>query len=150
VRNWLSRQGTMNWLSRLFSRNGDADHTDRPSVAIPIPEGSDPKMWERTRPPIRNRKKFTAEQIDADNERYKKEMREKCRYIGAFNRQRAQSVGSKTFIWRTARDAAVCSECQNLNGKRISYQRPPKIGFPGEHECQTGWCRCYAEAKFDK
>jgi uncharacterized protein with gpF-like domain len=141
----------MSWLSRLFFRNKDADRPDRPSYAISIPEGTDPKMWERTRPPIRNRKKYTAEEIDADNERYRTENREKSRYISAFKRQRAQSVGAKTFIWQTAGDGAVCPECRKLEGKRISYQKPPKIGFPGDHECPTEeWCRCWDEPIFPK
>jgi hypothetical protein len=139
-----------NMFRRLFGRETLERETNQSPFAIPIPEGTDPKMWERTRPPIHNRKKHTPDEIEADAARYKNEMHEKFRYIGAFDRNRAQSAGAKAFIWRTARDAAVCPECRKMEGKRFSYQKSPQIGFPGDHICPVGWCRCWSEAIFPK
>ncbi len=134
-----------NLFRRLFGRETLERDANQSPFAIPIPEGTDPKMWERTRPPIRNRKKYTSEEIEADADRYKKEMREKFSYISKFDRDRALSIGCKSFIWRTAKDGSVCTECARNEGRRFSYKNPPKIGYPGDHECPMGWCRCYAE-----
>ena len=130
---------------RLFGRETFEHDTNPSPFDIPIPEGTDPKMWERTRSPIRNRKKYTPEQIEADADRYKKEMREKMASISKFDRERALSVGCKSFIWRAVKDAGTCTECAANDGRRFSYEKPPKIGYPGDHDCPTGWCRCFAE-----
>jgi len=140
----------MRWLSHLFSRKPSDIAAVKPSIAIPIPEGTDPKMWERARQPIRNRNKYAAEEIAADELRYKKEMREKLTQLSKFNRERAQGVGCKSFVWRSAGDSDVCAECAKNNGKRFSYSKPPKIGYPGEHECRVGWCRCVSESLIPK
>jgi uncharacterized protein with gpF-like domain len=139
----------MNWFRRLFSRQPITDQKT-PSVAIPIPEGSDPAMWSRVAPPKRNRKKFTDEEIEADQKRYAEEMRRNSIAHSEFDRNRALSIGCKSYIWRAAGDGDTCAECARNNGKRFSYRRRPKIGHPGEHACPMGWCRCYAEPNVPK
>ena len=123
---------------------GKQKSNERPSLAIPIPEGTDPKIWERTRLPIRNKKKYTAEEIDADYIRYQKEMAYKSSKIAAYERNRAVNSGYTHFSWVTAGDANVCEECGKNSGKKFRFDKVSKIGFPGDHICPQGWCRCLA------
>lgn len=60
----------MSWFSCLLSRRELEAAPVKASFAIPLPQGYDPKWLERPRPPNRNRKKFTAEEIAADEDRY--------------------------------------------------------------------------------
>jgi len=66
----------------------------------------------------------------------------------AHNAARAKRVGSKYYIWRTSKDAAVCQACAKKQGKRYSWdKRPRNGGYPGEGQCcPSGLCRCTAAA----
>lgn len=57
-------------------------------------------------------------------------------------------AGITHYIWRSSGDGDVCSDCKKNNGKKFSWDRPPKTGHPGEGTCcPNGHCRCYPEAK---
>lgn len=51
---------------------------------------------------------------------------------------RQQEVGIGSYIWTTARDERVRSSHSNLDGKEISWNKPPAIGHAGE----PIQCRC--------
>lgn len=58
-----------------------------------------------------------------------------------------KKLGATHYIWRSAEDADTCKECAKNNGKKFSWNRPPKTGHPGEGRCcPRSLCRCYPEA----
>lgn len=72
---------------------------------------------------------------------------ETARANTALNLARATSVGSETYIWRTAGDLDVRDSHKKMNGKEFRWDDPPTLsdgttGHPGTFPN----CRCYAEA----
>lgn len=59
----------------------------------------------------------------------------------AEERRRAKSAGCKEYIWRTAKDGAVCERCRSMEGKRVSWDEEPTGGHAGA----VARCRCYPE-----
>lgn len=71
----------------------------------------------------------------------------------AITQERQESIGVKSYIWRTSNDERVRGDPKGLypnarpshflrNGVSFSYDKPPEGGNPG----QAYRCRCYAEA----
>ena len=60
---------------------------------------------------------------------------------------RARSIGSKGYIWRTAKDADVREMHQHLEGVYIAWDAPPVAGSNGEraHAGCIYNCRCWPE-----
>lgn len=64
----------------------------------------------------------------------------------ALTKARAQSIGVKQFIWRTAGDEIVRSSHAELDGMVFSFDKPPLIPKEGRHLPGDIYnCRCYAE-----
>src|SRR5208282_2787509 len=65
-------------------------------------------------------------------------------------RARAEHVGSKGYIWRTAGDADVRKEHRRLNGQFFTWHNPPVAGSRGEraHAGQIYNCRCWPDPVF--
>jgi SPP1 gp7 family putative phage head morphogenesis protein len=63
---------------------------------------------------------------------------------------RATAIGSTSFIWRTADDAAVRASHKALANKIFEYDKPPFVSpEEGAHLPGDIWnCRCYAEPIF--
>lgn len=61
-------------------------------------------------------------------------------------KSRAESIGVKYFIWRTAEDEIVRETHAELEGKMFSFDDPPYIEGEGAHLPGDIWnCRCYPE-----
>lgn len=60
----------------------------------------------------------------------------------ADERRKAKSADSKEYIWRTAKDGAVCERCRSMEGKKVSWDEEPQGGHAGA----VARCRCYPEA----
>jgi uncharacterized protein with gpF-like domain len=131
----------MNWILRLFGmqRQSVTRQQDRPSRATTLNPAT------RVQRP-RKRGRTRAEQ-EADWKIYCQQMQSTMQASFQRDRQNALSVESTKYIWRSVGDADVCPACAEKNGKRFSWNSAPPGGHPGESEsCETGWCRCYAEA----
>jgi hypothetical protein len=59
----------------------------------------------------------------------------------AGERSQAKKVGSTHYIWRSARDGAVCERCANNDGRKFAWNDEP----PGGHAGAKARCRCYPE-----
>ncbi len=63
-----------------------------------------------------------------------------------FNQSRAESIGIRGYIWRTATDGDVRDSHADLEGKFFTWDNPPCIDGEGCHHPGEIWnCRCYAE-----
>ena len=56
-------------------------------------------------------------------------------------RGKAKKARSPGYIWRTARDGAVCERCAANEGLKFSWAKEP----PGGHAGAKARCRCYPE-----
>lgn len=68
----------------------------------------------------------------------------------AFLAARAQAAGSPGYFWRTVEDADVRHTHQEVNGRYITWAKPPKTDKnlePYHAGCGPN-CRCYAEPTF--
>jgi SPP1 gp7 family putative phage head morphogenesis protein len=64
----------------------------------------------------------------------------------AFTQARSQSIGSTSYIWRTAEDSDVRATHAHLEGTIHEYSNPPFIEGEGNHGPGEIWnCRCWAE-----
>lgn len=66
---------------------------------------------------------------------------------GQLNETRQQSVGIKTYVWRTMQDERVRAEHKKLDGKVYSWKNAPVTNKRGTHNHPGGdyQCRCTAE-----
>ncbi len=123
------------WPFRRKSEPSPAQ-PERYSVAIPMPEGIDPTAFDR----------IPRKLWKDDPEGAAALMRDKSLKIFNFDRDRAEYVGCKFYIWRTVGDGDVCEVCAQRDGKRFSYRKEPPHGHAGIcTACPQGYCRCYAE-----
>lgn len=105
-------------------------------IAIPIPEGVDPAVFDHT----------SAKLWRADPEEAARQTRTKGIELARLTQRRAEMVGATHYYWRTAGDSDVCAVCAARSGKRFAWKKPPEHGHPSEcTACPAGWCRCYAE-----
>lgn len=105
-------------------------------VAIPIPEGMDPRIFDRVPDKLWR----------TDPQEAIRQIREKGIAMAQLTQRRAEYIGATHYIWRTAGDGDVCEVCAKRNGKRFAWKNPPLHGHPAECDaCPQGWCRCYAE-----
>lgn len=74
---------------------------------------------------------------------------EVARSNSVITQARAQSAGSKQYIWRTSEDAAVRPAHKKMNGKVCDWDKPPHLedGTIG-HAGTFPNCRCYPEPFF--
>lgn len=72
---------------------------------------------------------------------------ETARTASGLTQVRSKSVGSKGYIWRTVRDSRVRELHKHLEGKYITWNKPPIAGPNGvrAHAGQIYNCRCYME-----
>jgi SPP1 gp7 family putative phage head morphogenesis protein len=118
-----------------------------------IPRDAAVRVHEQVAEGVIEGKRFTeiAKQIQADAGVSKSKATliartETGRVTSVLLQARAESVGSETYIWRTARDADVRPSHKVLEGKVFRWDDPPECD-PG-HYANPGciWnCRCYAE-----
>lgn len=75
---------------------------------------------------------------------------ETARANSVITQSRAEAVGSKGYIWRTSMDGAERKSHAEMNGKPVSYDKPPTLsdGMTG-HAGQFPNCRCYQDVVFD-
>ncbi len=64
---------------------------------------------------------------------------------GLMSKVRQESLGIKSFIWRTMLDERVRPKHQDLEGEEFLWTEPPSEGYPGEPIN----CRCIAEPIFE-
>lgn len=67
------------------------------------------------------------------------------KFYADLSRARQESLGVKSFIWRTDRDERVCPICGPLEGNHYEWGEAPE-GGPGQAHPN---CRCYAEPDLD-
>lgn len=65
--------------------------------------------------------------------------------FGQMTAKRHQQMGVTKFTWRTSKDERVRDTHRILENKVYSYEKPPKVGLPGE----DFRCRCIAIPVFD-
>lgn len=65
--------------------------------------------------------------------------------LGQMTAHRHQSIGIKRFRWLTSKDERVRKSHIELEGKIFAYDKPPKVGLPGE----DFRCRCVAIPVFE-
>ena len=86
------------------------------------------------------------EEFQTELAAYHERLRAKGAASFCWAQKRAVSVGSKKYIWRTAKDEAVCLVCQGREGKQFSWDKAPKNGHAGMADCcPGGFCRCWPE-----
>lgn len=75
---------------------------------------------------------------------------ETARANASFTESRASAVGANSYIWRTTMDGAERHSHAQMNGKLISYDKPPTLsdGTKG-HAGTFPNCRCYQDVQFD-
>ena len=130
----------MNWVLRLFRmrRQPEAPQQDQLSAST-----LDPAVRVQ-RPRKKGRSK---EEQEADWQSYCQQMRKTMGAGFQRDRQNALGVGSTKYIWRSTGDTDVCIACAKKNGRRFTWTSGLSGGHPDESDsCETGWCRCYAEA----
>jgi len=65
-------------------------------------------------------------------------------------KQKHKEAGVTHYRWSTSGDGRVCERCRKLDGKKISWNKPPPGGHPGEcGTCKEGYCRCVAVPELD-
>jgi SPP1 gp7 family putative phage head morphogenesis protein len=63
-----------------------------------------------------------------------------------FTRARAETVGSKGYIWRTAQDQVVRDSHADMEGEFVRWDDPPSLdGLGPAHAGSYPNCRCYPE-----
>lgn len=63
----------------------------------------------------------------------------------ALTRERATSIGSTGYIWRTAGDGDVRDSHRNMEGKFVEWDKPPTLDGMTGHAGEFPNDRCYAE-----
>lgn len=90
------------------------------------------------------------EEIEAERDRIKVRIGEKFRARSVSEKERQTNLGITHYIWSSCGDSSTCDECAKNNGKKFSWNNPPKTGHPGEGLCcpkdEVGYCRCAALA----
>ena len=105
-------------------------------LAIPMPDGLDPKATQRV----------PAALFKSDPAEAARQLADKNAKLFAFEKGHAEAAGCIAYTWRTTGDAAVCEVCRTRNGLRFLYADEPEHGHAGVcRACPQGWCRCYAE-----
>lgn len=120
--------------------------------AIVVGEGDDPDLRIMAGPRAVYPKKRgkTPEEFQADLAKYHSELRRKSEAGFRYSKKRATEAGSRTYIWRSARDGDVCDICRSREGKKFSWYVEPPQGHAGATDCcPGGYCRCYPEPVFD-
>ena len=71
---------------------------------------------------------------------------EKFRIKRQEDRARVKDLGITHYKWRTAGPCSnSCEECMKNEGKIFAWNKPSKIGHPGDHHCGPyGYCLCLA------
>ncbi|MDB5444980.1 MAG: putative bacteriophage protein [Phenylobacterium sp.] len=117
-------------------------------VALPL-EPDDPEelhILAEPRLPRTRRRNRTPEQIAEDEAAQVADLRRRSAAAFHLTSKRAAAVGSETYKWRSAGDAAVCTTCAARNGKTFRWDQEPLNGHAGLCEaCPQGHCRCLAE-----
>lgn len=67
------------------------------------------------------------------------------RAASAITQARAERIGSKGYIWRTARDADVRPSHRAMAGRFVAWDDPPTLDGLTGHAGALPNCRCYAE-----
>lgn len=62
---------------------------------------------------------------------------------------RAESVGSTTYVWRTAGDSDVRASHKAMEGKVVAWNDPPTLDGMRGHAGALPNCRCYPEPVLD-
>ena len=77
---------------------------------------------------------------------FSEQMRVRNRQIFNYNRERALSVGSVSYIWRRLADDE-CENCRVSSDREFRWDQGLPLGHAGTCiQCPEGYCRCYAEA----
>lgn len=120
----------MSWFSRLFSRREPEAAPVRAPFAIPLPEGYGPKWLERPRPPKRNLKKFTAEEIAADDNRYKKKKcaRSSCKIAGLTATVRKELLAKPLFGGHVA-TLRLARPASKMTASASAMRSRPRLDF---------------------
>lgn len=87
------------------------------------------------------------EEIKVERAQRKIWLGEQSRKHGAEDREKQLSLGITHYTWQSSGDERTCVECAKNDGKRFSWDKPPKTGHPGEGLCcapEEGHCRCVA------
>ncbi len=63
----------------------------------------------------------------------------------ALTMARAEAVGSKGYIWRTARDGNTRDSHERMEGVFVPWDRPPTLDGMTGHAGEFPYCRCYVE-----
>ncbi|WP_143806271.1 phage minor head protein [Pantoea latae] len=94
-----------------------------------------------------NGRRKTPYEREQDIEAYLRDLAQAGRDAAKAEEIKQKRLGVTHYIWRSAEDADTCEECKKNNGKKFSWNRPPKTGRPGEGRCcPRNLCRCYPEA----
>lgn len=75
---------------------------------------------------------------------------ETARAASTFTEARAQHIGSKGYIWRTAHDSDVRPSHKKMEGKYVSWDNPPTLDKLTGHAGCLPNCRCYPEPVIPK
>lgn len=75
---------------------------------------------------------------------------ETARAQSVLNQARAQNIGSKGYIWRTARDRDVRDSHRKMEGQYVNWNDPPTLDGLTGHAGTLPNCRCYAEPVIPK
>lgn len=63
----------------------------------------------------------------------------------ALTKARAESIGSKGYIWRTTRDGDTRESHRAMEGQFVPWGKPPKLDGMTGHAGEFPNCRCYPE-----
>ena len=144
------------FIDRLFRRQGKAPAVEPvesapPPYSIPViqaPPDYPPALLRRVpqrqrRPAHRQRKRRTAEEIEADRKAFAEGSRAQAAIRHAYEAKRAAEAGITHYRWLTARDTSACPTCQERDGKVFAFHQPAGFKHPGMVECADGdACRC--------
>lgn len=70
---------------------------------------------------------------------------EVSRAASVFTQARAEALGSDGYIWRTSEDSDVRQSHREMNGKFVSWDKPPTLDRLTGHAGCLPNCRCYPE-----
>ena len=144
------------FIDRLFRRQGKAPAIEpvesAPAVVsisiIEPPPDYSPELLRRVpqrqrRQAHRERKRRTAEEIQADRKAFAEASRAQAAIWHEYKAKRAAEAGITHYRWLTARDASACPTCQERDGKVFAFEQPAGFKHPGMVECEDGdACRC--------
>ena len=70
------------------------------------------------------------------------------RATGALDQARARAIGSEGYLWRTADDGDVRHSHRQMEGKFVTWGKPPTLDGMTGHAGELPNCRCYKEIIF--